>query len=42
MLVKHWHKDGKKTKRERLAPAKLRAVRTATKNLSSKLKKNSK
>lgn len=38
MLVKHWHKDGYKKKRERLAPVKAKAARAATKLLVAKLK----
>jgi hypothetical protein len=36
MIIKHWHRDGKKSKRERLAPAKLKAIKAKTKQLSNK------
>jgi hypothetical protein len=38
MIVKNWHRDGVKKKRERLAPAKLKALKAKTKNLIGKLK----
>jgi hypothetical protein len=38
MLVKNWHRDGKQTKRERLAPAKLKSVKQRTANLRRGLK----
>jgi hypothetical protein len=38
MQIKHWHKDGKKQKRERLAPVKAKAASAATKQLVRRLK----
>jgi hypothetical protein len=38
MIVKHWHRDGAKKKRERLAPAKFKAVKAKTKQLIKRLK----
>jgi hypothetical protein len=38
MIVKYWHRDGSQKKRERLAPAKLKAVKSRTTNLVKRLK----
>jgi hypothetical protein len=38
MQIKHWQLTGKKTKRERLAPAKVKAAKAATKRLVKQLK----
>jgi hypothetical protein len=38
MNVKHWHRDGVKKKRERLAPAKAKSIRKKTTLLVKKLK----